>query len=234
MNIAITGASSGVGDAAARYFAQKDCKVFALARSADKLEALAAEFPGRIVACPLDVSRPGDVRDVFDSIHCDGDALDVLVNNAAVLSRQWFHAEDWDMIDQVVDINLKGAMYCARAALPAMMERGRGHIFNVASIAGITSFLHHTVYCASKAGMIAFSEALAREAREHGVMVTALCPGTIRTPLWEKDPGEFSKPAKDDDQMEPIEIAEIIDFVLSRRPNTLFKNMVMFPGTSWA
>ncbi len=222
----ITGASSGVGRAAALRFASEGYSVCALARSADKLDALAMEATAKIVPYPTDVSDSKQVERTFAKILEDHGRIDVLVNNAGVTSGG--RPVDFATIDRIIDTNLKGTLYCTFAALPSMRENGGGHIVNVASIAGVDISAQggDGLYAASKHGVVAFSESLGKMVRRDGVLVTALCPGGIDTPLWnDENPYPYDK----DTMIRSEEVADLIAYILAQPKRTLFKNVIFVP-----
>ena len=222
----ITGASSGVGRAAALRFASEGYAVCALARNANKLDELAMEGAGKIYPYPTDVSDSKAVERTFAKILEDHGKIDVLVNNAGVTTGG--QPIDFAMIDRIIDTNLKGTLYCTFAALPSMRKNGGGHIVNVASIAGvnISEKGGDGLYIASKHGLVAHSEALGRLVRREGVLVTALCPGGIDTPLWNDE-----NPYPHDESMliQPEEVADLIAYILAQPKRTLFKNVIFVP-----
>jgi len=222
----VTGASTGVGKAVSLHFAEKGYTVCALARSVDKLDALATEKPGDIFAYPTDVTDGDQVEQTFAEILEDHGTIDVLVNNAGVTTGG--RPVDFAMIDRIIDTNLKGTMYCTFAALPAMREHGRGHIFNVASISGVDISAQggNGLYTASKHGAVAFSEALGKMVRRDGILVTALCPGGIDTPLWNE---EHPYPHERNTMIRPEEVADLIAYILAQPRRTLFKNVIFVP-----
>jgi len=222
----ITGASTGVGRATALRFAGEGYSVCALARSVDKLDELAMEAAGRIVPYPTDVSDSKQVERTFAKILEDHGRIDVLVNNAGVTSGG--RPVDVATIDRIIDTNLKGTLYCTFAALPSMRENGGGHIVNVASIAGvdISAKGGDGLYAASKHGVVAFSEALGEMVRRDGVLVTALCPGGIDTPLWnDENPYPYDKGT----MIRSEEVADLIAYILAQPKRTLFKNVIFVP-----
>jgi len=222
----ITGASSGVGRAAALRFANEGYAVCALARRADKLDELAVEAAGKIYPYPVDVSDPPSVERTFAKILEEHAKIDVLVNNAGVTTGG--QPVDYAMIDRIIDTNLKGTLYCTFAALPSMRKNGGGHIVNVASIAGvnISEKGGDGLYIASKHGIVAHSEALGRLVRREGVLVTALCPGGIDTPLW-NDGNPY--PYNESMMIKPEEVADLIAYILAQPKRTLFKNVIFVP-----
>ena len=222
----ITGASTGVGRATALRFAGEGYAVCALARSVDKLDELAMEAAGKIVPYPTDVSDSKQVERTFAKILEDHGRIDVLVNNAGVTSGG--RPVDFATIDRIIDTNLKGTLYCTFAALPSMRKNGGGHIVNVASIAGvdISTKGGDGLYAASKHGVVAFSESLGKMVRRDGVLVTALCPGGIDTPLWnDENPYPYDK----DTMIRSEEVADLIAYILAQPKRTLFKNVIFVP-----
>ncbi|HEY88579.1 MAG TPA: SDR family oxidoreductase [Thermoflexia bacterium] len=222
----ITGASSGVGRATALRFASEGYAVCALARSANKLDELVVEAVGKIYPYPTDVSDSQAVERTFAKILEEHGKIDVLVNNAGVTTGG--RPIDFAMIDRIIDTNLKGTLYCTFAALPSMRQNGGGHIVNVASIAGVNISAQGDdgLYIASKHGVVAHSEALGRLVRRDGVLVTALCPGGIDTPLWND---ENPYPYDEGMMIQPEEVADLIAYILAQPKRTLFKNVIFVP-----
>jgi NAD(P)-dependent dehydrogenase (short-subunit alcohol dehydrogenase family) len=222
----ITGASSGVGKATAIRFAKEGYQVCALSRNREKLEVLEQESSGIIQAYQTDVSDSNSVEETFTKIIDDHGKIDVLVNNAGVTSGG--KAVDNELIDRIIDTNLKGAIYCTYATIPSMKESGAGHIVNIASIAGV-DIAHKGndgLYAASKHGMVAFSESIGKKIRREGILVTALCPGGIDTPLWND---ENPYPNDKGEMIRPEEVADLIAYVLAQPKRTLFKNVIFVP-----
>ncbi|WP_333840894.1 SDR family oxidoreductase [Pelomicrobium sp.] len=184
-SVIVTGGSRGIGLATARAFLAAGARVALCARDPARLKNAEGELAGgeRLLARVADVSDPAQVRAfVQEASHAFG-ALDVLVNNAGVLSVGPFAREPFERMGAVIDVNLKGVMYVTRALLPAMLERGEGVIVNVSSGAGLTGFAQIVSYCASKFGVVGFSAALDEEVRSAGVRVYALCPGRVATDM---------------------------------------------------
>lgn len=220
--IVITGASSGLGKTLAMDMAAQGHTVYALARSAEKLR----ELPDSIKTVSLDVADANAVQKAFAEIG----PVDVLINNAGIFSSAPFHEESWENIDRIIDTNLKGLMYCTRAALPAMIEKKAGHIINISSVSGINGIRGQAVYGASKHGVQGFADVVAMEAREHGVLVTNLCPGGIATPLWG---ASNPYPGEQNDLISCEEISRLVVFLLGQPETTLYKKVVFFPKSEW-
>jgi NAD(P)-dependent dehydrogenase (short-subunit alcohol dehydrogenase family) len=163
--------------------------------------------------------------DIFEQI----DNIDVLINNAAVFKMKAFSNTTLDEIDDMIDINLKGAMYITKFALQKMEKGGR--IFFINSVAGLEELENQSAYCASKHGLTGFAGVLGEELRPRGIKVTSIHPGGIDTPLWSRDIpypcGDVSK------AISPIELAKVIDFVCESKFNIEYKTIKMFPDTEW-
>jgi short-subunit dehydrogenase len=186
----ITGASSGIGKATALAFAKAGIDVALVSRSQDKLAAVAqaAQQTGvKAKAYPLDLGEIEQVQQKISAIAADFGGIDILVNNAGMgytgaLSET--PLSDWL---QVMNLNLTSVFQCILGILPAMRDRRKGTIINVASVAGQLAFANWGAYCVSKAGLIALSKTLAAEERAHGIRVTAICPGAVNTELWDTE-----------------------------------------------
>ncbi|KAA2256737.1 SDR family NAD(P)-dependent oxidoreductase [Solihabitans fulvus] len=174
----VTGASTGFGAAIARRFAADGARVVAAARRIDKLAALAEEFGPTVLPLQLDVRDRAAVAAAVDGLPAEFADVDVLVNNAGLAKglspAQQADLDDWD---QMVDTNCKGLVYCARALLPGMVARGRGHVINLGSIAANYPYPGGNVYGATKAFVRQFSLNLRADLHGTGVRVTCVEPG---------------------------------------------------------
>ncbi|WP_199753406.1 SDR family oxidoreductase [Luteimonas cucumeris] len=182
--IAITGASSGIGEATALRLAEHGARLALGARRTERLEALAARIRdcgGDALVQPLDVTRRDQVERFIDNTVATYGRLDVLVNNAGVmpLSRMVdLKVDEWE---RMVDVNIKGVLYGIAAALPVMQAQHAGHIVNVSSVAGRHVFPTAAVYCASKFAVHALSEGLRQESPF--MRVTVIAPGAVESEL---------------------------------------------------
>ncbi|MCY7339122.1 MAG: SDR family oxidoreductase [Sphingomonas bacterium] len=176
----ITGASAGLGVDFARQCSAKGQRLVLVARRQDRLEALAAEL-GNARAVAADLGEPGAADRLMADLAAHGETVDCLVNNAGF--GLWGKVVDLDGQRQraMIDLNCGALVELCRAVLPAMIERRAGAILNVASTAAFQPGPGMAVYFATKAFVLSFSEALHEEVREHGVRVTALCPGPTKT-----------------------------------------------------
>jgi 3-hydroxy acid dehydrogenase/malonic semialdehyde reductase len=190
----VTGASTGFGASIARRFAADGARVVVSARRADKLAELAAELGDRVFPLELDVQDRAAVEQAVGRLPAEFAEIDVLVNNAGLAKglqpAQRADLDDWE---QMVDTNCKGVMYCTRAVLPGMVERGRGHVITIGSIAGTYPYPGGNVYGATKAFVHQFSLNLRSDLRGTGVRVTNIEPGMVGGT-------EFSKVRFDGDQ----------------------------------
>ena len=174
----VTGASAGYGAAIARRYAKQGARVVALARRADKLEALATEFGALVLPLVADVRDQAAVERAVESLPAAFAEVDVLVNNAGLaLGLEPAQRAELDNWERMIDTNCKGLVYATRAILPGMVARGRGHVVNIGSIAGSYPYAGGNVYGATKAFVHQFSLNLRSDLPGTGVRVTCIEPG---------------------------------------------------------
>jgi len=182
--VLITGASRGIGAAAAREFAAAGAQVALAARSADAVEALAREIGPSALALPCDVSDYAQVEAAVQATVGAFGGLDVLIGNAGVIEPiAPMAAIDPAAWGKVIDINLKGVFYGMRAALPVMMRAGGGTVLTISSGAAHNPLEGWSHYCASKAGAAMLTDCLHKEARGAGIRAMGLSPGTVATEM---------------------------------------------------
>ena len=181
----ITGATGGLGREFAMLAAADGCDLVLIARSESALADLGAEigkkFPVRCYILPCDLSYPGAAQYVFGFVREEGIRVDILINNAGIAQQKLFTDitnEDWNAM---VGVNLSGAFYCCRAALPYMIRQKAGSIVNVSSMWGICGASCEVHYSAVKAGVIGLTKALAKEVGPSGIRVNCIAPGAIAT-----------------------------------------------------
>lgn len=182
--VLITGASRGIGEAAARIFAEAGARVALTARSDDRIAAIAGEIGERAIAIPCDVSRYWEMETAVRACLSAFGRLDVLINNAGVIEPIAHLTEaDPEGWGQAIDINLKGVFNGMRAAVPVMIETGGGTVLTVSSGAAHGPVEAWSHYCASKAGAAMLTRCLDTENRGDGIRAMGLSPGTVATEM---------------------------------------------------
>ncbi len=191
--VVITGASSGLGEAAARLLSEQGAAVVLGARRAERIEALAAALNGaggKALAMTTDVTDRAQVQNLVDrAIEAFG-RVDVILNNAGLMPNsllERLRVDDWD---RMIDVNLKGVLYGIAAVLPHMQARKSGHIINVSSVAGHRVGPGSAVYAATKHAVRALSEGLRQEVKPYNIRTTIISPGAVATEL----PGSITEP----------------------------------------
>ena len=185
--IAITGASSGIGEAAARRLAASGAKIVLGARRADRLAAIAGEIKsngGEAEAQALDVTRRGDLVSFVKKAQDRFGRLDVLIGNAGLMPLSPLDEGKVDEWDRMIDVNIKGVLYGIAAALPVFRQQGSGHFINVSSVAGHRVSPNGAVYAGTKFAVRAISEGLRQEAGDK-IRVTIISPGAVESELAE-------------------------------------------------
>lgn len=214
----ITGATSGFGAAAARRFAKDGARLVLCGRRADRLEALKNELGVPVHAFALDVRDRSAVEMAVTGLPREFAAIDVLVNNAGLaLGIEPAQRSDLDEWEQMIDTNIKGLIYLTRFLLPGMVERKRGHVINLGSVAGSYPYPGGNVYCGTKAFVEQFSLALRADVLGSHVRVTSIEPGMCETEFsLVRFQGDEARAAKIYEGMKPLsadDIAECIHWV---------------------
>lgn len=185
--VVVTGASSGIGFATSLVLAKAGAKVVAGARRLDKLELLKTkiqESGGEILIKGLDVTIKEECDSFMNFALDKWNRLDVLINNAGLMPLSFLKKLKIDEWEQMIDVNLKGVLYCTAAVIPSMMKNKSGHIVNISSVAGRVVFPAGSVYCATKHAVTAFSEGLRQElSQRYNIKVTCIEPGVVATDL---------------------------------------------------
>jgi clavulanate-9-aldehyde reducatase len=235
---AITGASSGIGEATALALADAGAAVALGARRLDRVEALAERIGaagGRAIAFEVDVTDEGAANAFVAATNERLGGVDVLVNNAGVMLLGPVDGADTEEWRQMLDVNLLGLLYCTHAALPLMTASGGGHIVNVSSVAGRHAGAGAAVYNMTKFGVTAFSEALRQEALHADIRVTCVEPGFVETELQghNKNPLVLQGFEKMRDQvgdaLQPGDIAEAIRYAVSQPPHVSVNEVLVRP-----
>jgi meso-butanediol dehydrogenase / (S,S)-butanediol dehydrogenase / diacetyl reductase len=181
----VTGGASGIGTGIARVLASRGAKVAIGDLDAAAAAAVAGTLPGGGLGLRLDVTDRASVGRAVDEVEQRLGSVDVLVNNAGVSNVAPFldiTDQDWD---RLMNVNLRGVLIVTQRVLAPMRERRSGRVINISSMAGKEGLPNLAHYCATKFGVIGLTQALAKEAAPYNVTVNAVCPGVIRTPLWD-------------------------------------------------
>jgi short-subunit dehydrogenase len=208
----ITGASNGIGYELARVHAAKGVNLVLVARNRDKLEELRNEIEKEkkvwVYTVGKDLTLPGAVKEVYDELKTRNISVDYLVNNAGFGDVGLFEESDWEKQEKMINLNIMAVAHFTRLFLPDMICRGGGRIMNLASTASFQPGPIMSVYFATKAFVLSFSEAINNEVRKHGITVTALCPGPTRSGFQTTASGQDPKLFKNNKFPSPREVAE--------------------------
>ncbi|WGM47835.1 putative oxidoreductase [Brevundimonas sp. NIBR10] len=236
--IVITGASSGMGAAAARHLAAKGANVVLGARRTDRIEALVAEISaagGKAIAVATDVTERDDLKRLVDAAIETYGRIDVIINNAGVMPLSPLERVKVDEWNQMIDVNLKGVLYGVAATLPHMIAQKSGHIINVSSVAGHKLFGGSAVYSATKFAVRALSEGLRQEMAPHNIRTTIISPGAVKTELLDHISETDVQKANQDYVAEigvPAEtLARLVAFAINE-PEDVGINEILFRPTA--
>lgn len=233
----ITGASSGIGAATAKSLAKHGVRVALGARRTDKLAGIAEEIKaegGQAYHSALDVSKQSDCDLFVKKVLDEWGQVDILVNNAGLMPLSFFKNCKIDEWDRMIDVNIKGVLYCTAAVINHMKERKSGHIVNISSVAGRIVFPAGSVYCATKHAITAFSEGLRQEfSMRSGIRVTCIEPGVVATELTDtitdKSLESFVEGAKKMESLRAEDIAESIVYAVSAPPHVNVNEILIRP-----
>jgi hypothetical protein len=234
----VTGATSGIGRATAIKLAEDKYNLIITGRRNELLEGLKKEieikFKRDVLPLNFDIRRRELVDSAIDNLPARWKKIDVLVNNAG-LAVGLNHIQDGDIDDweRMIDTNIKGLLYITRKVAPLMIERGKGHIINIGSIAGTQVYENGNVYCASKHAVHALSQGMREDMLKHNIKVTEIRPGMLETEFsLVRFKGDMEKAKKTYDGLTPLfadDIAETILFVLSRPDHVCINDLEITP-----
>lgn len=212
--VVITGAGSGLGASLSRKYSELGYHICLLGRTKENLERTAQSLVNGYSIYKLDVTSKEEVDQVFESIKQDVGSIEILINNAGLGVFDLAENIDENSIHQMIDINLKGTIFCTQAVLPELKKRNEGIIANVISTAGIEGKVNESVYCASKFGVRGFTESLQVELKDSAVKVFAAYMGGMKTAFWD----EILTEDQTQHMMDPDDVADIImDNIKSRK-----------------
>ena len=225
----VTGAGRGIGRAIALALAREGARVALAARSNGELAAVAQEI-GQVgattMAVPTDVRQEASVEALVGRVLGEWHQVDVLVNAAGVAAFAPVTDSKLDDWDQMLAVNLRGAVLACRAVLPAMIARRKGTIIGVGSVVTSRALPGRAAYTASKYGLLGFSRVLAEEMRPHGVRVGVISAGATDTPLWDAMPGA---PARER-MLTPDQVAEAALLMATLGPNATLEELTLLPA----
>jgi NADP-dependent 3-hydroxy acid dehydrogenase YdfG len=236
--VVITGASSGLGEAAARHLSALGATVVLGARRADRIEKLAREIRdkgGKALAIAMDVTRRDQVKKGVDSAVERFGRVDVILNNAGIMPlspMDRLNVAEWD---RMIDVNLKGVLNGIAAVLPYMKAQQSGQIINTSSVAGHKVFTGSAVYSATKYAVRALTEGLRMEVKPYNIRTTIVCPGAVKTELLEHiteaDIQQANKDYVGTVGLDPDSFARVVAFAISQ-PEDVDINEIIFRPTS--
>ena len=221
----VTGAGRGIGRAIAIELGKLSAQVVLAARSRSELEDTAQLIGAKASVIPTDVRKQDEVYRLFEQVGTTLGAVDVLVNAAGLgIFGPVVDFKDEDF-ENLIETNLRGIFLACRRVLPSMIERQRGHIVNIASIAGKVGSANRAVYCASKFGVVGFTESLAEEVRQYGIRVSVICPGSTDTRF-----SSSAVSAKSRERMlRPEDVAYAVRMIVTQEPNSFISEIIMRP-----
>ncbi len=236
--VVITGASSGMGEAAAKHLSALGATVVLGARRAERIEKLAKEIndnDGKAFAIAVDVTQREQVKSLVDKTVAEFGCVDVILNNAGIMPLslvESLHVDEWD---KMIDVNLKGVLNGIAAVLPYMKEQKSGQIINTSSVAGHKVFSGSAVYSATKFAVRALTEGLRMEVKPYNIRTTIVCPGAVKTELLEHITDADVRQANEDYVgavgISPDSFARVVAFAISQ-PEDVDINEIIFRPTS--
>lgn len=232
--ILITGATSGFGEAIARLFAANHYRLILTGRRKERLDALQNSLNTEVLTLCFDVRNREEVAKNLGNLPENWKNIDILVNNAGLAAGmspiQDGNIDDWE---RMIDTNLKGLLYVTRAITPNMIANGKGHIFNIGSVAGKEVYPNGNVYCGTKHAVDALTRAMRIDLLPHNIKVTQVAPGMAETEFsLVRFDGDVDKAEKVYAGMTPLyaqDIAEIVYFAATRPAHVCLNDIVVMP-----
>ncbi len=223
----ITGASSGIGRAAAIEFAKTGAKVFASGRRGAELERINTELDSDKISVevyPCNVASSTNVDQTVKKILANS-KIDCLINNAGITSFKLAEENSINEINDIINTNLLGSIYAIKAVLPQMISNKSGTIINILSVVTKKTFINSSVYAASKMGLLGYTNALREEVRKHHIKVINVIPGATATTMWSKEiRNEFSER-----MMTSEDIARVLVWAFLQKANLVTEELLLRP-----
>jgi 3-hydroxy acid dehydrogenase/malonic semialdehyde reductase len=235
--VLITGATSGIGEASAMLLASKGYKLILCGRRKERLEFLEKKLSAitSVQTLTFDVRNYTEVENMISTLPEEWKNIDILINNAG--NAHGFSPIDKGDIadwDAMIDINVKGLLYVSRVVMPIMVERRKGHIINIGSIAGLEVYPDGNVYCASKHAVDAVTKSMRLDLLQHGIKVSGINPGMVETEFaLVRFKGDKDKAKSVYKGMQPLradDIADIVYFIISRPAHVNIADLLVFPA----
>ncbi|HDF7318849.1 TPA: SDR family oxidoreductase [Staphylococcus aureus] len=207
----VTGAGSGIGEAIATLLHEEGVKVILAGRNKDKIQNVANQLAqDSVKVVPTDVTKKEEVDELIKIAQQTFGGLDIVINSAGQMLSSKITDYQVDEWDSMIDVNIKGTLYTAQAALPTMLEQSSGHLINIASISGFEVTKSSTIYSATKAAVHTITQGLEKELAKTGVKVTSISPGMVDTAITAAyNPTDRKK-------LEPQDIAEAVLYALTQ------------------
>ncbi|MCB0431013.1 MAG: SDR family NAD(P)-dependent oxidoreductase [Flavobacteriales bacterium] len=230
----VTGATSGIGEAAARLFASHGYRLIITGRREDRLNALKESLNTEVLALVFDVRQQQAVEAAINGLPAAWKDIDVLVNNAGLAvglsPLQEGVVDDWE---RMIDTNIKGLLYVSRNVLPLMITRKKGHVINIGSIAGKEVYPNGNVYCGTKHAVDAISQGMRIDTVQHGIKVTAIHPGAVETEFsivrFKGDEERANAVYKGFEPLTAKDVAESIYYVTTLPAHANINDLVLMP-----
>ncbi len=220
--VIITGTSSGVGKQCVEKFLNKKWNVIGLSRTNVDL------YNTNYFYIKTDIKDPVSIKNSFDIISKKYKSIDLLINNAAVFKMKPLVEFNEEEINDIIDTNLKGTIFCTLNTLKIM---NRGRIINISSVSGTHGIENQSVYSSTKYALNGFAESLNQELIKKNILISTICPGGINTPLW-NDKNQY--PGSDVNKiLNPNDIVNIIEYIVELPENVVLKNVTLFPTCEW-
>lgn len=237
----ITGATSGIGKATAQAFADLGYALVLCGRRSERLEELQQALGAKtsVLTLTFDVRHKEEVMKAIESLPADWQNIAVLVNNAGnAHGLAAFQEGDLEDYDQMIDGNVQGLIYLARAIAPGMVQRGTGHIVNISSVAGKYTYANGAVYCASKAAVEALSEGMRLDLTQHGIKITNIAPGAVATEFslvrFKGDAERAAKVYAGFDPLLPEDVADAIVYAVTAPARVTVADITLFASAQSA
>ncbi|HDE9449319.1 SDR family oxidoreductase [Staphylococcus aureus] len=220
----VTGAGSGIGEAIATLLHEEGAKVVLAGRNKEKLQNVANQLSqDSVKVVPTDVTNKEEVDELIKIAQQTFGGLDIVINSAGQMLSSKITDYQVDEWDSMIDVNIKGTLYTAQAALPTMLEQSSGHLINIASISGFEVTKSSTIYSATKAAVHTITQGLEKELAKTGVKVTSISPGMVDTAITAAyNPTDRKK-------LEPQDIAEAVLYALTQPKHVNVNEIIVRP-----